>query len=430
MSRRFILTPLFFGFLYPFALGGNGVNYGFLLLPLGVAVLRGRLRFPGKALVLTMAVYVLVYFAASLYQLGLIEESGRRLVSFMIFMSIFSFAFVEVDAEMIVAFKRAVVAISVYFSILSVYVLLSVGAVNLGFGAKDLVGSQRFGFIYVVAFWLTYTDPQLRKSLGVARHAVLPILGAGLLLTFSRASIVAILSSFGLYSLSRCGAWLVRLSVRGVLQGVASIAGLALLIVILYQVFPVPFDFFGERLFGLVSNADAVQEHLLDQNSSEGTRVVLAQRTLEYVSRNPITGAGYLGVWIMPDAPEGSAHNQYLDVLFRTGLLGFSAYLYLLLAALVTLFRREQALFWGLVGVLVYGLFHETFKESQGACLLAFLIGMVAQTFRHGRARLRDEAHAPPVRTTRASAVSDAAGSDVVQSTATPYGSSGRFQAE
>ena len=83
----------------------------------------------------------------------------------------------------------------------------------------------------------------------------------------------------------------------------------------------------------------------------------------------------------MFDDQQGSAHNQMLDLLFRTGIIGFILYLYLLYSALRFLYlNNEKALFFGVVGILFIGLFHETFKLSHGAFIFAFLIGMAFQT--------------------------------------------------
>ena len=46
------------------------------------------------------------------------------------------------------------------------------------------------------------------------------------------------------------------------------------------------------------------------------------------------------------------------------------------------LYKNDMGLFLGYVGILVFGLFHETFKLSQGAFLFAFLVGMWAQSLR------------------------------------------------
>ncbi len=385
--RRIVLIGWFFLCLYPVSVDGIGVNYAFVLLPLISVVLLGRLRHPGSAFMLVIVAFVAIFFCAALYQYDLIDESGRRFVSFGIFMSIFSYMFVRVDDEMIAAFKIAVVVSSAYFSLISIYVLLSAGPANVGYAAKDLVGTQRIGFVYVLALWLAYIDREVKKTFGIARHGLILVVTAGLLLTFSRASVVSALGSLGLFVMSRTGRWITSLSLRGLLKAVVSVSGAAIIVGILYDVFPLTFSFFGERLFDFLSSSEDLQAHLLDPNSSEGTRLLLLQDITEFVSRNPVTGAGYLGVWVLPHAPTGSAHNQYLDVLFRTGIPGLLAYGFLLVTLMRRLWREEEGLFWGVTGILIYGLFHETFKESHGAGILAFLLGLLAQGYRDARER-------------------------------------------
>jgi O-antigen ligase len=257
--------------------------------------------------------------------------------------------------------------------------LLSTASADIGFEAKNLVGSQRYGFIYLVAFWLVYLEAPRSRAARITRYAMLLVLVSGLLLTFSRSSVVALLVPAALFALSSHGGWLRRPNLSGVLKVGATIVGVTALILVVQQMVPIAFLYLGERLFGLLSDSDVVVTRLLDPRESEGTRVLLARQILDFVASNPLIGSGYLGVWVLPRAAEHSAHNQYLDVLFRTGLLGFTAYAYLILRIVMYLARFQRPLFWGFMSVLVYGLFHETFKESQGAFVLAFLLGMMAQ---------------------------------------------------
>ena len=71
-----------------------------------------------------------------------------------------------------------------------------------------------------------------------------------------------------------------------------------------------------------------------------------------------------------------SAHNQYGDVLFRTGFFGFIVYIYFLFSILNHLRKKNRDLFFGFLAILIYGFVHETFKLSQGAFILAFLSAM------------------------------------------------------
>jgi O-Antigen ligase len=390
-SLRHLLLIAFFVFCMSpvsiFAGGvGVGVNYAFLLLPLAVALIHGRLRYPGDRLTLAAMFYALVFFVATLYQVDQFALSGRRFASFVVFMSMFAYAFITIDERMVAAFKTALVVSSAYLSLVSAYTLLVASATAIvGFEAKNMVGSQRFGFIYLIAFWLAYLDPAIKRSLGSFRYPVLLVLLGGLMLTFSRSSIVSLLGGFLLFAFVRHGKWLRNLSTRVLLNGLATVGGILVCGLILYWLFPVAFRFFDARLFTFFSNEDTVLTALVSRESSEGTRVFIAMSVLEFVVRNPLTGSGYLGVWTIPELAAGSAHGQYVDVLFRTGPVGLVFYLGIFFAVLRYLRRQHEALFWGVLSAGIYGLFHETFKESQGGFVYAVLVGMLAQSLRERR---------------------------------------------
>jgi O-antigen ligase len=268
----------------------------------------------------------------------------------------------------------------------SAYRLLELAAVRIvGFEAKDLIGTQRLGFIYVIAFWLVYLDRQQKEFWGVARYPILFVLAVGLCLTFSRASIVATLVTFILFAVVQHGGWLKTFNMKSVGNAILTVIGAILIATAIFRVFPLVFQFFGARLFGFFVDSDALFNTFADSTTSEGTRLYIASRLLDFVVRNPLTGSGYLGAWVLRDT-FGSAHGQYMDVLFRTGPIGFFIYLCMLVALMRFLWRSEEALFWGVAAVLVYGLFHETFKESQGAFVFAFLLGLMAQSWRDRRA--------------------------------------------
>jgi O-antigen ligase len=391
------LTVLFCFSLYSMSVSGMGVNYVFVLLPVMVALLHGRVRNPGGMLLLAIVFYAFIFFAAALYQYEFAGDSTRRFASFAIFMAVFSLAFMTIDDDTIVAFKTALVVMSCVYSLISAYTLLSLtlSGATVDFEAKNLVGTQRIGFIYLLAFWLVYLDKQQREFWGIARFPILAVLTAGLMLTFSRASIVALLASAMVFAFDRHRGWLKRLDVRSVVNGVMTLVGVVILLALLYRVFPLAFRFFDTRLFSFFSSQDLVLAAITDDSTSEGTRVYIMIRILEFVVRNPVTGSGYLGPWVLRDS-FGSAHGQYLDVLFRTGPAGFFLYVCILISIMRYLKRGHEALFFGMSGVLVYGLFHETFKESQGAFVFAFLIGMTAQSWRDRRDARRRVAAAVP----------------------------------
>jgi hypothetical protein len=388
---RTALTVFFLFCMYPVSIGrGLGVNYAFLLLPFLAALFKGRLRYPGDLLTLAATFYAIVFFIATIYQVEQFALSGRRFSSFLVFMSMFSYAFITIDANKIAAFKAAVVTMSVYLSAASAYTLLEASAARVvGFEAKNLVGTQRIGYIYLIAFWLVYLDPQTRRMLGFLRYPAIAVLLGGLLLTFSRSSIVALFVAFFFFALTKHASWLRSLSTRAVLSAITTVAGMAVVGIILFRMFPVAFQFFDVRLLGFFSDEANVVSALNTQGSSEGTRLYIASKVFEFVVRNPLTGSGFLGVWTIRDLPAGSAHGQYMDAFFRTGPVGLVFYLFIMFRLLQYLWRREEPLFWGVLSAAVYGLFHETFKESQGGFVYAFLIGMMAQYLRDQRSARR-----------------------------------------
>ena len=49
---------------------------------------------------------------------------------------------------------------------------------------------------------------------------------------------------------------------------------------------------------------------------------------------------------------------------------------------MINFFKSNKGLFWGIVAIIIYGFFHETFKLSQGTFILAFLIGQTSQNIK------------------------------------------------
>lgn len=330
-----------------------------------------------------MIIYALIFVLACVYQYPYYQFVDRRIVSFILFMSIFLFMSIKIDADMIGCFKLSIFLISSYLSISTINTYFYLGGVDLGFAAKGAVGSQRYGFVYVMAIWIAfYYIPTKKIFLPLKYLAILTLL-VGLLLTFSRSGIVAIIGSFLIFSIIR---FVGNISVKNLFNArvLNSLVLSFFTIFIAYQVisilFPVAIDFFSERLFSLETKSGAQIYDFENPEASEGWRIFMMKIIAEFVLYNPFTGSGYLGSWILFDDLSGSAHNQYLDVLFRTGVIGFSAYVWLLYCLLRFLKLKEPSLFWGVIGVLIYGLFHETFKLSYGSFILSFMLGMMTQT--------------------------------------------------
>lgn len=377
----YLLLILCFSFcLYPISYNGLSVNYIFILFPLLGLIFHGRIRKPPQIFLMMIFVYTSILLVASLYQYEFYGEFPRRLISFVLFMSMFSLIFIKIDEETITQFKYALIVISLYFSISSILTFVLLGGSSLGAEAKDVVGTQRFGFIYLMAFWLLLFD---HKNLSIDRTLQLPavfIVLLGLLLTFSRASLVSLLIGICCLILFNTISWIRKPNLSTLYRATWIVIFSILIIVVLNVYVPIIAQFFDERLFVFFTDREMLQGNLENDKGSEGIRIVIQQMIFEYVLNNPLTGSGYLGVWNISNGFTGSAHSQYTDALLRSGFFGFIIYLFLIIKILLHLFSKERGLFWGFLCVFFYGLFHETFKESQGGFLLAFFIGMIAQS--------------------------------------------------
>ena len=116
-----------------------------------------------------------------------------------------------------------------------------------------------------------------------------------------------------------------------------------------------------------------------NNKSSLGYRVYMHKLVLEKTFQSPLIGSSFLGVWSLFENQEGSTHSQYLDILFRVGVVAFIIYLLFIWRVTLFLYKKELALFLGFVGYSLVGLLHETIKLSQGGFVFAFLFAMWAQ---------------------------------------------------
>lgn len=383
MKESFIFQVILFSiFLIPFSisLGGDGLsaNYLFILYPIINIIFFKKIVVPKINFLIIIYTYALIFLVAFFYQYDYYSDYERRLVSFIIFMSQFIFIFIKINKDMIRAFKASIVLISTFYSLVSIINYISLGGDALGFSAKGDVGSQRYGFVYIVAIWILLCNNLNLKKYN--KYFLIAIISYGLLLTFSRSGIIAIIATFILFFINQLKIRKNLFNLKDLNKYLPALLFTTLIIVSLYQFAEGPIRFFEQRLFALNLGNDVKIYDFINPEASEGYRLYLFKLIIDFVFNNPLTGSGFLGVWILFDDKSGSAHNQYLDILFRTGFIGFVLYLYILYRILKYLYWSHKDLFWGFLGVLVYGIFHETFKMSQGAFIFAFLLGIFSSS--------------------------------------------------
>ncbi len=382
--KTIMLATLFVFFLNPITLGvAFSANYFFLLFPLLFILRDSKIYSLQGDLKGIFIIYCIIFFLAAIFQYSYWELLPRKLTSFILFITLFSFAIIDLSQKMIDAFKLAIIIYITYLSLGNLNELRTQDLASLGYAAKNQVGNQRYGFFYILSFWLVFFLQSNSSILRLAKLPLLVVIFLGLLLTFSRASVVGLIGSVIVFFIVLISSKF-KLTTKNlgsfILYGSAFI--LLLVFTGLYEYVTLPFEYFIDRLFSTRFIDGTSNFDLSNPNSSEGYRIFLILSALQYAASSPFFGSGFLGIWIILDDGIGSAHGQYNDMLFRTGFFGLTVYLFFLFKLGKYLYKTDLSLFMGFVGVLIFGLFHETFKLSQGAFLLAFLVGMWAQSLR------------------------------------------------
>jgi hypothetical protein len=112
---------------------------------------------------------------------------------------------------------------------------------------------------------------------------------------------------------------------------------------------------------------------------STGYRIQILLELYNLPLKNILFGSGYLGVNSISEGFFGSMHNQYADIFLRTGFIGLFFYLLILYRILIFLKNYDLSLYYGFFSILIYSFFLETFRLSQGAFLLSFILGIYVQ---------------------------------------------------
>ena len=230
--------------------------------------------------------------------------------------------------------------------------------------------------MYVFVFWMILFFKTEKLFVQLAKIPALILCFTGIFLTFSRSSIVAFAFSImilALYFARSRNIFSTKLFIQ-----ILSYSFLIICIITYsgyYEYLLVPFEFFSEKFTELFTGEGI---NLNNIYSSEGYRIYLLRKILEFLGTSPFFGSGYLGIWILFEDKAGSAHGQFNDILFRSGVIGLLIYGYLLIKILKFLKETDFGMYIGFWGIIAFGLFHETFKLSHGAFVLAFIVGMWA----------------------------------------------------
>ncbi len=278
--------------------------------------------------------------------------------------------------------KLSVIIAAFIYSLLTVKNVCTLN-VNIGdaLATKGALGSQRCGFI--LAFGLLFSMENHAKSRFF--YIISAITLFGIFCTFSRAAYLS--TALGLVVYLICiifkGKRKFNLKIHKSVVKYILIAVVIYLVVHFYNVEPA----INASLTTMFNHTVRAFKDFFSQNivigdgSSEGTRLLLWKQAYDFVvTNNILLGSGMAGLYlVVPEYLEAgaSAHNQYIDVFLRTGLIGLSIYLLMWIKLLKGFWSKSSTVFAGLVSMFVYGLFHETTKLTQGAFIFFILLNLI-----------------------------------------------------
>lgn len=346
---------------------GFSINYTFILIPLLTRNIELRIR---KNFILFIGCFLFIYFISFIYvNTFLTEKLSRSLISFVLFMFPFIWGAFEIKNKFYSALLIGILIYSLSFTIWQIStVIKNLLFLNLTdfYSLKDIVGSNRISFILLCGYFIsTYL---VRGSvLYVTRVTIF----LGILLTFSRAALITfiITALFELFLNNKLFkfATLVKLISLSVLFGF-----------FLYYIVPGGeniISFFNERILERFTGNNY---SISSNTTSEGIRIETWTEMIKFLEDHFLlfTGTGFLGPWILPNIQVASSHNQFMDVLFRSGLLGvLLVYIPLIFFLMSKKYMMESRIC--LFILIFYGSFHESFKETQGAFLLATVLSLI-----------------------------------------------------
>jgi len=385
----FLILLLLF-FIYPISisssLGGISSNYSFVLLTIFLIFYNFKIYKPPNEIIIYIFIFTFIYIF-NLYEFIDNDLYLRKNLSFIIFMLIFSFSFVKIPPFLEKLFLISFALFGILLSIYSIYSFLSLGGNDLQHAAKALMGTSRYGFIFLISSFIIFSFEIKRKYLEFFLKIILIIICIiGLFLTYSRAAVITLMLVSFLYMYVSIYNYNKKNSFKNTLKYLSYMLFLFFLILsIIYIFLYSSFAYYFDRIILIFFNLGTATFDISNPLTSEGYRLRILFIILNVIKENFCCGTGYLGIWSLNEYEFyqngtthiiGSAHSQFFDLLLRTGILGFFTFLFMIFRLLKFFYTYKEVYFWCIISMLIYGLFHETFKLSYGCFFLSFIIGI------------------------------------------------------
>jgi O-antigen ligase len=381
LSNKF--TIIFFFCLVPYSYNiagheGVSINYFFCLIPIFFFLVK-KIFIPPIDLQIIILYYLLIFILHSiLYP----ENFFRMFFSFIFFISIFSFIFLKISDRLIKNFKLSICLFTfIYFGI-KFFTIFFLEGHEITFSYKSIslhlskanYGSKYEGIVYLFTFWIFFfhTEKYLFGKLLKLFFFIFLILI--IYLTYSKATLVTLFLSLIIFLINEFKKkpfYLFNIQKKNYIFFFA--------ILFFITVMEINGDFYKVSFKEFIKFLYNFNINNFNAEDSTGYRIQILLELYNLPLKNILFGSGYLGVNSISEGFFGSTHNQYADIFLRTGFIGLFFYLLILYRILIFLKNYDLSLYYGFFSILIYSFFLETFRLSQGAFLLSFILGIYVQ---------------------------------------------------
>lgn len=241
------------------------------------------------------------------------------------------------------------------------------------FLVKSIIGDRRWAFVAVIGMFLSLE--RCRRS--AFYWIPVCLIGGTLALTFVRATYLSLIVGAIGYIAST---W--RLHPAGRQAMLTRLGIFILAFIVFINTNEVASAFYHKAADYLMSAIDAFFSGTLQPvaNSSAYDRVGFWKEAFHFIfTTNPFTGSGMAGLYLINgNMSQGNTHNEYVDVLLRMGAIGLIVYLFMWFKLFATFVTRSPGMFAGLIGMFVFGFFHESTRLTQGSFVFFLLLSIIS----------------------------------------------------
>ncbi len=370
--KRLLQKGYLFACFLPLTLGGVTANFLFTGL-----FLSGRYRSGHQVafIVPIFGAFCIFAFAWTFFFMSPVEGLLRQTFSFGAFFLAFSLVFVRLPysiEDILDVILLATTLYSVWVLVViwnnPVFAIANPGGVKMG--VREFVPDWPQRYLILIVFSCFYAVH--KSSQHKLYFAVFFVLISCIFMSFTRSAYLAVAVGFVAYFTANLlrGGQQVGLSGKNVYYVFIALLALVVVVLVNAEVQSAILTIYDRTL-------QPISQFLKGQDiadKSAEVRLSYWMSTISVFEKSPLIGTGFGSIHLY-DAHVGSAHNQYLDILLRTGVIGLTIYVFMWFYLMKSYARTEPYILAGLVAMFVYGFFHETTKLTYGALLYFLLLG-------------------------------------------------------